>query len=179
MAIFYAACSLSGAFGGLLAYAIGKLDGVSGLAGWKWIFIIEGLFPIACAVAVWFYLPDSPETARFLTATEREFVTKRLTTDVGSAAGKTTNNEKIQWRHIKDAFSDWKIYALMVIYSGVSIGVYGFTATVPTVVEGLGYSSSNAQLMTIPVRRSFFLNAVPLKFVDLRRRSTLSPLSVF
>ena len=40
MAVFYAAASLSGAFSGLLAYAIEKMDGIAGLPGWKWIFIL-------------------------------------------------------------------------------------------------------------------------------------------
>lgn len=39
---FYASISLAGAFGGLLASAIGKMDGVAGYSGWRWIFIIEG-----------------------------------------------------------------------------------------------------------------------------------------
>ena len=42
MAVFYVAASLAGAFSGLLAYGIQKLDGRSGLAGWQWIFLIEG-----------------------------------------------------------------------------------------------------------------------------------------
>lgn len=151
LAVFYAACSLSGAFGGLLAFAIEKMDGIGNIAGWKWIFIIEGLFPVVCAFFVWFFLPNSPETARFLTPEERRFLVERLARETGYSAGRVTNNEKIQWRHIKDAFKEWRIYALMIIYSGVSIGVYGFTATLPTVINDLGYTAAKAQLMTIPV----------------------------
>lgn len=151
LAVFYAACSLSGAFGGLLAFAIEKMDGIGNLAGWKWIFIIEGLLPIVCAVFVWFFLPNSPETARFLTPEERRFLVNRLARETGTSKGRVTNNEKIQWRHIKAAFKEWRIYALMMIYSGVSIGVYGFTATLPTVINDLGYTAAKAQLMTIPV----------------------------
>lgn len=41
--MFFSAASIAGAFSGLLAYAIAKLDGLGGLEGWRWIFILEGL----------------------------------------------------------------------------------------------------------------------------------------
>jgi MFS family permease len=53
MAVFYAAASLSGAFSGLLAYGISHMDGTSGLAGWKWIFLLEGLLPVLMSSFVW------------------------------------------------------------------------------------------------------------------------------
>lgn len=78
MAISYAAASMSGAFSGLLAYAIEQMDGVSGLAGWKWIFILEGLAPVAVSLVLYFLLPDKPETARFLSQEERNFAVQRI-----------------------------------------------------------------------------------------------------
>lgn len=42
MSIFYTAASLSGAFSGLLAFALQKMDGIGGLSGWRWIFVLEG-----------------------------------------------------------------------------------------------------------------------------------------
>jgi MFS family permease len=44
MSIFFSAASMAGAFSGLLAYAISKMDGVGGLEGWRWIFILEGKY---------------------------------------------------------------------------------------------------------------------------------------
>ena len=60
--------------GGLLAAAIHNMDGIGGKPGWAWIFILEGLFTIICAVASFFILQDFPDTAKFLTETEREYV---------------------------------------------------------------------------------------------------------
>ncbi|KAF2742359.1 MFS general substrate transporter [Sporormia fimetaria CBS 119925] len=151
MAVFYVAASLSGAFSGLLAFAIQKLDGRAGLSGWQWIFLIEGLIPVALALVIWTILPDSPETARFLTQEERDFLVKRLAEETGSGHGKVTNQDKITMGHIKAGLSDWKVWAAVVIFWGNTCGVYGFTATVPTVIEELGYSSANAQLLTIPI----------------------------
>ncbi|KAF1349207.1 MFS general substrate transporter [Lizonia empirigonia] len=151
MAVFYVAASLAGAFSGLLAYGIEKLDGRSGLAGWQWIFLIEGLIPVALALVIWKILPDSPETAKFLTQPERDLLVRRLQDDSGSGQGKATNNDKMGKQHIVAGLSDWKIWAGVVIFWGNTVGVYGFTATVPTVINGLGYSSANAQLLTIPI----------------------------
>ncbi|PGH06807.1 hypothetical protein AJ79_06449 [Helicocarpus griseus UAMH5409] len=172
MAVFYAAASLSGAFSGLLAFGIEKMHGVGNLAGWRWIFILEGLVPVACSFVIWFILPDSPERATFLTPSERKFLVARLSSDTGSGQGKTTNSDKIKWHHIIAAFKDWKTWAAVVMFWGNTIGVYGydhnseqqsmysalsanqvssFTATVPTVIRDLGYTAANAQLMTIPI----------------------------
>jgi MFS family permease len=63
MAVFYTAASLSGAFSGLLAYGIEQMDGISGLGGWQWIFILEGLVPVALSLVVWKLLPDVSKAA--------------------------------------------------------------------------------------------------------------------
>ncbi|EXJ68458.1 uncharacterized protein A1O5_08250 [Cladophialophora psammophila CBS 110553] len=151
MAVFYAAASLSGAFSGLLAFAIEKMDGIAGLAGWKWIFILEGLAPIAVSFTLYFLLPDKPETARFLTKEEREFIVNRIALHTGSGQGRVTNVDKMSWSYIKAGFADWRIWCAVIPFWACSIGTYGFTATVPSVIKQMGYSSANAQLMTIPI----------------------------
>jgi MFS family permease len=151
MAVFYAAASLSGAFSGLLAFAIEKMDGISGLAGWKWIFILEGLVPVAVSFSLYLLLPDKPETARFLTKEEREFVVNRIALHTGSGHGRVTNADRIRMPHVRAGFSDWKVWLAIVPFWGCSIGTYGFTATVPSVIEEMGYTSADAQLMTIPI----------------------------
>jgi len=151
MAVFYVAASLAGAFSGLLAYGIEKLDGRSGLAGWQWIFLLEGLIPVALSLFIWKILPDSPETAKFLTQAERDLLVARLADDSGSGQGRTTNADKIGKEQIMAGLSDWKIWAATVVFWGNTVGVYGFTATVPSVIKGLGYTSANAQLLTIPI----------------------------
>lgn len=140
MAIFYAAASLSGAFSGLLAYAIEQMSGVAGLGGWQWvrslltmkvahrthtsqIFILEGIIPVAISFFIWKILPDSPETASFLTAREKEYIINRLALDTGSGSGKVTNSDKITMRHILDAFKQYQIYGAVVMFWANTIGV--------------------------------------------------------
>ncbi|KAL2018910.1 hypothetical protein VTK56DRAFT_10277 [Thermocarpiscus australiensis] len=61
--LFFSSTSLAGAFGGLLASAIGKMDHVRGYRGWRWIFIIEGCFTAAVGLVFLFTFPSFPEQA--------------------------------------------------------------------------------------------------------------------
>jgi hypothetical protein len=94
-------------------------------------------------------LPDSPENARFLTEDERRFAASRLYTETGYT--QQSNSDRIQMKYIKAAFADWKTWVAVVCFWSCSIGIYGFTATAPTAIKQLGYTSANAQLMTIPI----------------------------
>lgn len=53
-ALFFSAASIAGAFSGLLAFAIAKMDGTAGLEGWRWIFILEGIATVVAAVLAFF-----------------------------------------------------------------------------------------------------------------------------
>lgn len=79
--IFYASASLSGAFGGLLATAIIKMDGVGGLAGWRWIFILEGIATVLIALVSSIFLPADISSAKFFTEEERAFALHRFHLD--------------------------------------------------------------------------------------------------
>ncbi len=48
------------------------MDGIAGLEGWRWIFILEGLFTVLVGVASFWVIQDFPETAKFLSETESE-----------------------------------------------------------------------------------------------------------
>ncbi|KAI0638046.1 MFS general substrate transporter [Trametes polyzona] len=76
--IFYASASLSGAFGGLLATAIIKMEGIGGLAGWRWIFILEGIATVLIALTSMIFLPADIASAKFFSEEEREFALRRL-----------------------------------------------------------------------------------------------------
>ena len=65
----------------LLAYALAKMDGVGGFAGWRWIFIIEGLATVVLAGGAYFLIPDWPQDAKFLNVKERELLRRRLLDD--------------------------------------------------------------------------------------------------
>lgn len=89
------------------------------------IFILEGLVPIICSLFMWKLLPDSPESARFLEQHEKEYIVNRIAEETGSGHGQVTNKDKIRPHHIWSAFKEWKIWALIIVYLGNSVGVYG------------------------------------------------------
>ncbi len=62
---FFASASLSGAFSGILAYGIIRMDGVGGRAGWRWIFILEGAFTVAWGLMSYFLMPRDAMAANF------------------------------------------------------------------------------------------------------------------
>jgi len=87
--IFYASASLSGAFGGLLAFVIIKMDGIGGLDGWRWIFILEGICTVLFCIIATLVLPADIATARFLNNEEREFAVERFNLDLPPIAAQT------------------------------------------------------------------------------------------
>lgn len=111
-AIFFSAATVAGAFGGLLARGIIEMDGLGGLPGWSWIFILEGILTFLIAIAAYFVMHDYPATARFLTPAERQEVTRRLEDDRGALADEF--NMKYFWAALKD----WKIWVHMFITIG-------------------------------------------------------------
>ncbi|KAK4198090.1 major facilitator superfamily domain-containing protein [Triangularia verruculosa] len=70
----FVCAALSGAFGGLLAYVLLKMDGIGGYAGWRWVYIIEGIFSILIGLLIWFGLPNDPTNAYFLNEREKEMM---------------------------------------------------------------------------------------------------------
>ena len=82
---FMIAIPLSGAIGGPLGAQLLRLQGVAGLRGWQWLFLVEGVPSVLLGLLVFLYLPDSPETANWLTAPQRDWLTWTLNRDAQEA----------------------------------------------------------------------------------------------
>lgn len=78
VALILASATLAGAFGGAIAYGVGHMNGTHGLAAWRWLFILEGLPSCLSSIFVFFYLPDYPETVKWLSDRERTVAISRL-----------------------------------------------------------------------------------------------------
>ena len=105
--VFFSKSSL-GHRGGLLAYGLRQLDGVGGRPGWSWIFIIEGLLTLVCAIPGWWLIPDFPEdSAKWLSSREREQWQARLR----RSQGLTGTPVPFTRAQVTRAFSDWRTYA--------------------------------------------------------------------
>lgn len=87
------------------------MDGVAGLSGWRWIFILEGLLTVVVALVAPFAIHDSPETATFLTEEERAFVIHALRIQHSADSREMVQDEsKFHIKYVIAAFKDWQIW---------------------------------------------------------------------
>lgn len=119
IALFFSAASLAGAFGGILAFGIAKMDGVGNYAGWRWIFILEGLLTIVIALAAYFFVTNYPATAKFLTEKERVFIQRRLASDSDA-----TRNEVFTWGNVMKSLTDPKCWLYGMAFHTMSLPLY-------------------------------------------------------
>lgn len=103
VAIFFSAATLAGAFGGLIATGVMKMQGIAGLQGWRWLFIIEGLMTVVGSWIAYAFLADFPETARFLTSDEREIWARHLKADWSGES----IHRGLDWAQVRLAFCDY------------------------------------------------------------------------
>lgn len=151
IAIFYTASALAGAFSGLLAFAIAKLGGVGGIAPWRWIFLLEGGATVALGLVVPFLLPDTPANSSWLTEEEKRYFAITTAAQDNSTSGAHESTEhvsklKILW----SVLTDWQLWVQGVVYWSNTVCSYSMKFTLPTIIKTMGFSSSNAQLLTIP-----------------------------
>lgn len=91
---------MAGAFAGLLAVGLSKMDGVGDYEGWRWILIVEGLLTVVVAASAYFIVENGPSTATFLTERDRQIIAHRLRNDefglVDDSQDSLTENERDQ-----------------------------------------------------------------------------------
>ncbi|OJT10069.1 hypothetical protein TRAPUB_13425 [Trametes pubescens] len=145
--VFFSSATIAGAFSGLLAAAIHNMDGVGGRPGWAWIFILEGLVTVVCAVASFFILSDFPDTAKFLNETERVWVVRKLQADMKYSAGGETFKMKYVWQSLTDR----QTWLAMGIYMGFDGPLFAFSLFTPTIISQLGFQATAANLLSVPV----------------------------
>jgi len=146
IAVLIVAVTLAGMGGGFLAAIIHNMDGVGGRPGWAWIFILEGSFTILVAGLSLWVIQDFPESATFLTETERVYVIRKLQDDL-----RFSTEEKFELKYVWQCLTDWKTYLGMGITMGVGGPVFAFSLFAPTIINELGFKATAANLMTVPV----------------------------
>jgi ACS family tartrate transporter-like MFS transporter len=141
IALFYMAAPLANAVSAAASGLILKLDGFAGIAGWKWIFILESIPAIALALVVLGWLTDGPEVARWLSAEEKAWLTGQLAAERAAIAQK---GRLTLWR----ALTDSRTLVLAGIYFLLTISSYGIVFFLPQIVKHFGFSSVKTGLLT-------------------------------
>lgn len=144
-AFFMAAAPISTALGSPVSAALLQMNGIGGLRGWQWLFILEAVPALILAVVVFFYMTDKPEKAAWLKDDERRWLVNAMDEEV---AKKRSSGA----RHgIISGLANPRVLALSLIYFGTSAGLYTLGIWAPQIIKQLGVSS-----MTVGL-----LNAIP------------------
>jgi MFS family permease len=130
IAAFMTAVPVSGVVGGPLSGALLTLNGLFGLAGWQWLFLVEGVPAILLGVVVLVYLTDRPETADWLSLAEKDWLVSRLTAE-------RTSRDRVLPVGIFAALTNPTIWHLGIIFLFAAIGFYGYSFWAPLVVKSL------------------------------------------
>jgi MFS transporter, ACS family, tartrate transporter len=137
LAWFLLAIPISSLLGAPLSGAVLEMDGVLGLAGWKWMFIIEGLPAVILGVLVLRILADRPQTAPWLAPAEREILAAML-------AGESRERVKSSLLH---AVMDIRVIVCAIVQFGFTLGSYGVGIWLPQIIKGSGLSNFRVSLL--------------------------------
>ena len=134
MGLFQSASVISLFVGPPLGGLLLRLDGVAGLHGWQWLYLLEGLPPIIMCFVIYLMLTDRPRDAGWLSAEQRDWLQGRLDAE-------NAQREAVHTFSLMGAFTSWKMWLLTAAYFGQNISSYGLVFFLPLIVKGLGVSS--------------------------------------
>jgi len=147
IAAFLVAVPVSSTIGSPISGLLLGLDGVAGLKGWQWLFILEGLPSILLGLLTIAFLTDKPQKARWLSASEKQWLIARLESE-------RTAKESVRHLTFWQAMRNPGIWGLCLVYFGLVAALYGASFWLPQIVKAFGLT--NAQ--------TGFVSAIPYLF---------------
>jgi ACS family tartrate transporter-like MFS transporter len=129
---FYVSLPISSAVMGSIAGALLGLQGHLGLAGWQWLFLVEGLPAIALSIVFFLLLPDTPSDARWLTEPERAWLIEQIEQDACSGGHR---------HNIGRALLDPRVLQIGLIFLLMLGCFYGYTFSAPDILLHLTHLS--------------------------------------
>jgi ACS family tartrate transporter-like MFS transporter len=147
VSLFMAAIPLANVIGAPLSGALLGLDGLGGLKGWQWMFILEGLPAVVLGLITLAFLDDKPAEAKWLSQDERQALTAELEAEAEAT-------KKVGYQGLFEALTRPRVLVLGILYFCFVIGLYGIGFWMPQVIETFGHT---------PLQIGF-LTAVPYLF---------------
>ncbi len=135
MGFFMAGVAISGLIGAPLSGLLLSLDGLMGLRGWQWLFILEGVPAILLAPACLVYLQDKPAEARWLAAPQRDWLTATLD-------GEQRAREAKQKHSVVQALTSPRVLFLALMYFSNVCLLNGILFFLPLILKGFGMSNT-------------------------------------
>jgi ACS family tartrate transporter-like MFS transporter len=142
VSMFMAAIPLSSVVGAPVSGALLGMDGVAGLRGWQWLFILEAVPALILSVFTFFYLTDNPAQAHWLKADERDWLTARL--DMERRA-----REKVRHYSVVQALMNPRVLAIALVYFGAVAVNYGLSFFLPQIVKAFGLTNLETGFVTL------------------------------
>jgi MFS transporter, ACS family, tartrate transporter len=124
------AVPLTKVFGGPLSGVILQMDDLGGIAGWRWLFLIEGMPAILLGLIVFGFLPDGPKSAAWLSPAEKETITTRLAAE-----------DTAEHREFLPILRDMRVYALALVLFGILLGNDSLSLFLPLIIQEMGFST--------------------------------------
>jgi ACS family tartrate transporter-like MFS transporter len=139
VSLFMAAAPVSVMLGSPLSSALLTMEGLLGLHGWQWMFIIEAIPAVVLGVVVLFYMTDRPEKAKWLTADQRAWLVAEMNAE--SSLKQTAAKHSLI-----SGLADPRVLALALVYFGTSAGLYTLGIWAPQIIKGFGLSTMEVGL---------------------------------
>jgi MFS family permease len=138
MALFMSAIPVSGLVGGPLSgWMLGHFTGgQGGLAGWQWLFLLQGLPTMVLGVAVFFYLSDGLRQASWLSADEKAAMQQAL--DADEHGRRASSHAVHSFAHV---LRNGHVWLLGLVYFSIQMGVYAINFWLPSIIKALGFAN--------------------------------------
>ena len=134
MSFFYIGATLASVIGLPLSGTLLKLDGVLGIAGWRWLFLLEGLPAVILAGVVLWYLPDVPAKAPWLTDSQKAWLINVLRREVDTSP----ISHSTAWQK---AFRNGRVWLLALFWLSQAFATIGITVFLPLIVRSVSAQS--------------------------------------
>jgi len=132
---FMAAIPLSSVIGAPVSGLILGMDGVAGLDGWQWLFVIEATPAVLLGCVTYFYLTDQPADAQWLAADERTWLSSRLEAE-------RRQREAVHQISVGQAIFNPRVWALALVYFGLVACNYGVGFWLPQIIKQFGLTNA-------------------------------------
>ena len=135
VALFMTAVAAANVIGAPVSGAIMQYaDGMGGLSGWRWLFVLEAIPSIMAGIGIWFLLPDRPAQASWLTPEQRDAITAQLAHEETAAHGAIS----VAATGAAQALRSGRVWVLALVYLAGTFALYGVSFWMPTIVQELG-----------------------------------------
>lgn len=126
--------------GSLISHPILEMDGMAGLAGWQWLFILQALPTIALGLAFRFALPPTPAEARWLPPAEKAWLVETLDNE-------RAHRESVHRFSVRGALTNGTVWLIALAGVGINGAAYGLILFLPQMIHQLGVSTAMTPLV--------------------------------